>query len=499
MTEVSKPPTKIQCHYEVLNVSRDADTATIKKHHRKMALKYHPDKNIGDKSESAHDQFRLVQQAYECLSDPQERKWYDDHREAILAGWSSGMGDNADMKSMLFDVVHYMHAGCYSGYHNEEGGYYYVFGKVFEEIVQCEMQGDTLCELPTNFGDETTEWNQTLSFYQTWESFGSSLNFSWEDKYNAREDADSRKIRRLMEEDNNKARRKAKKVYNVDIIALVAFCKRRDPRVRAKKEEMEQQRLEQETRNRELAAERKKYQALATELWREQAQHEMDAAEEEDRAKGRVRLADLEDNYDYGGGKKRGRKGKKKKKQVEESEDEQEDENDGDGDGEGNANGDDETPKEQDEDGEAGPDSLKEGVDDANVDGEEKEGADPSSQVAADAEEMEEVVDVQAYLQAVDAQPKDVRVVDAQPDVQEEPQEEEEELDDDEEDDESDTESEEEPDFWRCECCRKDFQSKGQMENHMKSKKHKEAYKKYEAKMKKKEMEELMNDLVLDP
>jgi DnaJ family protein A protein 5 len=486
MTEASKPTSTsiIQCHYEVLNIPRDADSATIKKHHRKMALKYHPDKNLGDKSESAHDQFRLVQQAYECLSDPQERKWYDDHREAILAGWSSGMGDNADMKSMLFDVVHYMHAGCYSGYDNDEpGGYYKVFGKVFEEIVQCEMQGDTLCELPIDFGDDTTEWPQIQSFYQTWESFGSSLNFSWEDKYNAREDADSRKIRRLMEEDNNKARRKAKKVYNVDIVALVAFCKRRDPRVRAKREELEEQRLEKEIRDRKVAAERKKYQALATELWREQAQHEMDAAEEDDRAKGRVRLADLDDDYEYGGGKKRGRKGKKKMKQVEESEDEQDDENDGDGDAVAVADADAETQKEQAEDGEADPDLLKEGVDDANINGEEKKEADPSIQVAEGAEDKEEVVD-------------------AQPDVKEEPQEQEEELDDDDDDefdDESETESEEEPDFWRCECCRKDFQSKGQMENHMKSKKHKEAYKKYEAKMKKKEMEELMNDLVLDP
>ena len=57
----------IQCHYDVLGVPRDADQATIKKHHRKMALKYHPDKNLGD--ESAAEKFRLVQQAYECLSD----------------------------------------------------------------------------------------------------------------------------------------------------------------------------------------------------------------------------------------------------------------------------------------------------------------------------------------------------------------------------------------------------------------------------------------------
>jgi DnaJ family protein A protein 5 len=65
--------TTIRCHYEVLGVERTADSTTIKKAHRKLALKLHPDKNIGD--ESAAEQFRLVQQAYECLSDPTERKW----------------------------------------------------------------------------------------------------------------------------------------------------------------------------------------------------------------------------------------------------------------------------------------------------------------------------------------------------------------------------------------------------------------------------------------
>ena len=53
---------EIRCHYDVLGVERSADAATIKKAHRKLALKLHPDKNIGD--DTAAEQFRLVQQAY---------------------------------------------------------------------------------------------------------------------------------------------------------------------------------------------------------------------------------------------------------------------------------------------------------------------------------------------------------------------------------------------------------------------------------------------------
>ena len=52
---------EIRCHYDVLGVERSADAATIKKAHRKLALKLHPDKNIGD--DTAAEQFRLVQQA----------------------------------------------------------------------------------------------------------------------------------------------------------------------------------------------------------------------------------------------------------------------------------------------------------------------------------------------------------------------------------------------------------------------------------------------------
>jgi len=52
---------EIRCHYEILGVERSADAAAIKKAHRKLALKLHPDKNIGD--DSAAEQFRLVQQA----------------------------------------------------------------------------------------------------------------------------------------------------------------------------------------------------------------------------------------------------------------------------------------------------------------------------------------------------------------------------------------------------------------------------------------------------
>ena len=314
--------TTIQCHYEVLGVERDADVGTIKKSHRKMALKHHPDKG-GDP-----DQFRLIQQAYEVLSDIQERKWYDDHREAILAGWSTNTNNNDNNNmNMLFDVIPYMYPGCYTGYNTEKNGFYSVYQHVFDNIVSCERkQTETIVELPTEFGDADTEWEKIRNFYQVWECFSSALNFAWEDKYNVHEDAPNRRIRRLMEDDNKKARKIAKKVYNSDILQLVAFVKRRDPRVKARLQQQEQEKKEQEAKQKKEMIERKKEQQKAKEEWRQTAFKEMEEAEEGDRLAGRIRLADLEDDYDYGGGKKKKGKKKKKNKQLYQDDDDDEEE-----------------------------------------------------------------------------------------------------------------------------------------------------------------------------
>jgi curved DNA-binding protein CbpA len=82
-------------YYEVLGVSRDSSEADIKKAYKKMALKWHPDKNP-DQRDHAERIFKRVSEAYEVLSDSEKRRTYDMYGKESFNGGSSGGGGYSD-------------------------------------------------------------------------------------------------------------------------------------------------------------------------------------------------------------------------------------------------------------------------------------------------------------------------------------------------------------------------------------------------------------------
>jgi curved DNA-binding protein CbpA len=82
-----------ESYYDILKVGRNADLAVLKKAYRKMALKYHPDKNP-DNREAAEAMFKIVGEAYEVLSDPEKRSIYDRYgKEGLARGGGPSMDD----------------------------------------------------------------------------------------------------------------------------------------------------------------------------------------------------------------------------------------------------------------------------------------------------------------------------------------------------------------------------------------------------------------------
>ncbi len=80
-------------YYETLGVTRDADAGALKSAYRKLAMKFHPDRNPGD--EQAEHKFKEINEAYEVLKDDQKRAAYDRFGHDAFTNGGGGPGQGA--------------------------------------------------------------------------------------------------------------------------------------------------------------------------------------------------------------------------------------------------------------------------------------------------------------------------------------------------------------------------------------------------------------------
>ncbi|XP_077222883.1 DNAJ heat shock N-terminal domain-containing protein [Tasmannia lanceolata] len=259
-----------RCLYEILDLNRDCSQEEIRSSYRKLALQLHPDKLIktGISEEKATKSFQELVNAYEVLSDPRERAWYDSHRSQILFANPSNPNSSSGFSPNFVDAENlfsFFSNSAYSGFSDSGKGFYKVYADVFSRIYEQEVLFvkklglglglglDAVRDAPL-MGNLDSPYSQVSAFYGYWIGFCTVMDFSWADQYHAPA-GPNRKSRRVMEEENKKARRKAKREYIDMVRGLAEFVKKRDKRVvemQLKRNlEEERRRVEEKVRKRE--------------------------------------------------------------------------------------------------------------------------------------------------------------------------------------------------------------------------------------------------------
>ncbi|KAL6944217.1 hypothetical protein ACO0RG_000947 [Hanseniaspora osmophila] len=257
--------------------------------YRKQALVYHPDKNP-DNIEEATLRFSEISIAYETLADPQERSWYDSHKNEVLYGGSGETGDAEDGTYEYYDsndpivtgitcdeIMKFFMPSLYTRLDDSPAGLYQIAGKVFSRIAKDEIlfarrlgleskikfeddfyeqdirqdgyvetckkygnsngiSGSTL--LWPSYGYSETSYEDLKKFYKKWGSFNTVKNFAWKDEYRIFRNYD-RRTKRELNKRNERIRNQFKNEYNKTVKNYVNLMKKYDMRMKlgAKREE----------------------------------------------------------------------------------------------------------------------------------------------------------------------------------------------------------------------------------------------------------------------
>lgn len=210
-------------------------------------MELHPDRNFGNVEETTK-LFAEVQSAYEVLSDPQERAWYDSHRNAILR-YDGETHENhyehnvrltsaEDILNMSRSVaVDRDFSDSPSGFFAKVKGFFDTLAR--EEELVCEWEDLDPVSYPSFGGAADDYETKVRPFYVAWTGFATSKTYSWEDLHQYSE-APDRRIRRMMEKENKRFRDEAIHDFNNLVRSFVGFVKKRDPRFKPKKQSDEE-------------------------------------------------------------------------------------------------------------------------------------------------------------------------------------------------------------------------------------------------------------------
>ncbi|RMG20795.1 MAG: molecular chaperone DnaJ [Methanobacteriota archaeon] len=137
---------KKEDYYKILGVSRDADQATIKKAYRKKAMEYHPDRYKGSKEE-AEEKFKQLNEAYTVLSDPEQRRIYDQFGHE---GLDPSIHRNV-YQTDPFDFISSIFGDIFGGGFRRGGFDDFGFGRSARQTTRKTKGRDAVLDLPLTY------------------------------------------------------------------------------------------------------------------------------------------------------------------------------------------------------------------------------------------------------------------------------------------------------------------------------------------------------------